>query len=789
MQCWHIHINGRVQGVGFRPFVYRLAQAFHLRGEVSNAMDGVHIYANADEEVLQQFCQQIHGTAPAMAHISQMRFEQVAWRDFADFKIVPSQSQGSPNLLITPDLAMCPSCRKELDDPENRRFHYPFITCTNCGPRYSIMQSLPFDRENTSMLPFKMCAACTEEYTTVDQVTEPTGIRYHAQTNSCPTCSINLQLHDLGDTLSYTPPTAKHTTTKVVEQVAELILAGSIVAIKGIGGYLLMADATQEGSVIRLRALKQRPAKPFAVMYPSLAAARQDVRISSTEAKELASYRAPVVLLKLRKVQQSGIASQQVAPGLSKLGVMLPYTPLFYLIAQAVSKPMIATSANLSGSPIIFQDQKAIEKLSSIADYVLSNDREICLPQDDSVVQFSQGLAQPVIIRRSRGLAPAYQPTLPQALLNQDCLAMGAQQKSSIALSAHGQLYISQYLGDLSSYPSTVAYQKTLDYFLNLCRAKPKQIVVDLHPDYYATQLGQQMAQEQGITITHVQHHQAHFGSVLAENKLLGSKTPVLGVVWDGTGLGNDRQVWGGEFFTFADSSMTRTSHLAYTPHRFGDKSANEPRLALFNRVSGDPAFNAVLKAKFHPNELRLYQKLASKPAAQQTSSMGRLFDAVASLLGLGDFNQYESHATILLEQHAAAYLEQNDLPLAAGYPFATHKGKIKPPLYAMLADLQKGDNSQSIAARFHLGLVGLVKEVADEQHISQIAFSGGVFQNALLIDLLITHLSTEYTLYFHQQLSPNDESLPLGQLACHWLSQQPRQKEKNVQPETLNIQ
>jgi len=818
MQSWHIHISGRVQGVGFRPFVYRLARSLHLEGTVQNGLDGVHIYLSAEADTVDLLCQQLEKQAPKIAQISNLICQPIEGREFSGFNIVKSDASGHTKLHITPDLGLCDNCRRELQDAENRRYQYPFITCTHCGPRYSILKALPFDRENTSMQDFTMCSECEAEYSDINYkfpsppltkagdihrfVPPQTGKRYHAQTNSCQDCGIRLSLYELGKSKSPLLPLANGEkelmlassqieSVMIIQEVSQLLLAGKIIAVKGVGGYLLMADATAAETVTELRRRKQRPAKPFALMYPSLEAARQDVEMSPEEANELRSYRAPILLLKQKEEPKSTAQLQDVAPGLKRLGVMLPYTPLFELIAGAVHRPLIATSANLSGSPIFYRDHEALKNLSGIADYVLSNDREICLPQDDSVMQMSQVHQQPIILRRSRGLAPSYRLPVHSPLVESSCLAMGAQQKSSFALSAHQQLYLSQYLGELSNYTTSEAYCKTLEYFLQLCRASPEVVIADLHPEYFATQLGQQLAKEKNIPVRYVQHHRAHFGAVLAENDLLQSSEPILGVIWDGTGLGDDRQVWGGEFFTFTGQDMQRIAHLAYCPQRFGDKMAREPRLSLLCLTENHPGFEEILQKKFSQQEWKLYQKVLSKPATQHTSSMGRLFDAVAALLGICDINAFESQAAILLEQQAAAFLENNEMALEDGYHFRLDTGSFKAPLSAMLHDLQNGISRGEIAARFHLGMVRMISEMARSQQISRIAFSGGVFQNALLNDLILTHLSEEFTLYFHRQLSPNDESLPLGQIACHWLSQRKARKTattKNLEPETVNL-
>jgi len=420
MQTWHIHMGGLVQGVGFRPFVYRLAHDMGITGTVSNTCSGVHIHATATQDQLEAFYKKLVTTPPPHAIITQHEAHPEALQAFTDFSIIESEREQSPNLLLTPDYALCEDCRNELHNPRNRRYHYPFITCTHCGPRYSIINALPYDRCNTTMAPFEPCAKCEAEYH------NPRNRRHYSQTNSCPDCGIALHLfNNQGEEICTEPEC-------MIVMVKDALLNGHIVAVKGIGGYLLLCDATNFFAIKLLRERKARPAKPFAVLYPDSRMAAADVELRPVEAGELQSPAAPIVLCRLLPQPASGICAEQLAPGLGKLGVMLPYAPLLELISKAVNRPLVATSGNISGAPIIYQDNAALEYLGEIADFVLTHDREIVVPQDDSVVQFTRHTRQRIVLRRSRGMAPNFLPAPLQ--LQEPTVATGAEMKGSFAL-------------------------------------------------------------------------------------------------------------------------------------------------------------------------------------------------------------------------------------------------------------------------------------------------------------------------------------------------------------------
>lgn len=750
---YHIHIQGIVQGVGFRPYVFRLAEQFILRGSVCNAADGVHIEFNADETIANDFYKKLIENAPILSHITDSRLEKVENQFFEDFKIIHSDKGKKANLLLTPDFALCEDCRKELKNVQNHRFQYPFITCTNCGPRYSITKKLPYDRENTTMDKFKMCPTCENEYTDIRDR------RYYSQTNSCKTCGIELyQLSKSSKLL------------ESLDTIIEAINNGKIVAVKGIGGYLLMCDATNEGAIKTLRERKHRPTKPFAIMYPSIEMLENDVILRGVEKETLQSPQAPIVLLNLKNATKSGIKTELIAPKLSQIGVMLPYTPLFELITEGVGKPLIATSGNTSGSPVIFQDDKAAEYLSNIADLIVSNNREIVVPQDDSVIKFPFFKEKKIIIRRSRGYAPTFLPTNnPSAINNQkSILSLGAMMKSTFSWAHEGNIYISQYLGDLESYDTQESFELTLNHFLQLFEDRPQYIVTDTHPDYFSTQLGERLAKEWQIPIYKMQHHKAHFNAVMAENGLLESKEPILGVIWDGTGLGDDGNIWGGEFFKYENKAFLRCYYFDYFPLILGDKMPKEPRISALSLAYDVYGAEDFLDKKFTHTEGVLYRKMLAKENILQTSSVGRLFDGVASLLDLADKVSYEGEAAMLLEDLALSFFKKHGLDFNESYiseGSSYYRIPTKTLIQNIVFDLKKGKNKDLIAAKFHVSLVKIIQKVARNVGCKKLAFSGGVFQNSLLVDLIIHHLEREFDLFFHQQLSPNDECVSFGQL------------------------
>lgn len=769
MEACHIHIKGVVQGVGFRPYVYRLAKTMGVKGWINNSTDGVHILAVADEEVLRSFYQEIIAHPPANAHIIYHHADWVMPGKYDDFFIEQSHSELNADLMITPDFGLCKDCLRELFDSNNRRYRYPFITCTDCGPRYSIINDLPYDRPLTAMAPFVQCSACQNEY---DQ---PVDRRYFSQTNSCATCGISLSLYDA------TGRIIADNYHMVLLQAQQAFARGETLAVKGVGGYLLMCDATNAAAIEALRKRKHRPAKPFALLYPNIAMAEMDVQLSNAEQALLHDVTAPIVLCQMKAKPGSGICAQRIAPGLSKLGIMLPYSPLLALLAHDFAKPLIATSGNVSGSPIIYNDEDALEVLGEIADKVLVYHREIVVPQDDSVIQFSRKHRQKIIVRRSRGMAPNFFDA-PFHKQERSLLAMGAELKGSFAMLSENRCYISQFLGDQQSYESQEAYTHTLSHLRSLAGFSPEVILVDKHPGYHVSMSGKSIAAAEDLPLVEIQHHKAHACAVLAENDLLDSQEPILAVTWDGTGYGDDKQVWGGEFFIYHKGSIQRHAHLDYFAMIAGDAMAMQPRLSALAITQHTDDALPLLANKFTAPEWNYYSQLISLPTQLHTSSAGRLLDGIASLLGIVDKASYEGEAAMQLEVLAS----RCDVPGLAPYPFFMNGVHLdwRPMIGEILSDINNGISKANIAFKVHLTLAMMIKKVADKSGIKQVAFSGGVFQNALLTDLLID-VMPGHQLYFHKQLSPNDECISFGQLAYYYV-QEYIKPAYSLQPQTV---
>ncbi len=762
MNTWHIHIEGRVQGVGFRPFVYNLAKSLDLFGWVNNTLDGVHIEFNATEKNANNFYNDLLEKAPELSIITRSSFFKSIHKKFDRFRIIHSAAIGKTNLLISPDFAICKDCSQELNHPEDRRNNYSFTTCTNCGPRYSITKKLPYDREQTTMGKFEMCLTCQKEFD------NPEDRRYYSQTNSCPDCRIALTLFDQNKNR------LKLSQNALIERVVSLWDTGKIVAIKGIGGYLLTCDAFNKNTVETLRDRKSRPSKPFAVMFPDLASINQIAQLNLPEKQMLISPASPIVLLRLKNNFVSNIKMESIAPELDQIGAMLPNTPLYQTLLQNFGRAIIATSGNSSNAPIIYEDEKALSELNRIADYILVNNRDIVVAQDDSVVKFSTGTNQKTVIRRSRGLAPSFE-NMDQEFPNKTILSTGADLKSTFSLLNHQHCYTSQYIGDLESYDSQKAYKKVLQHFLKLFDAKPEIILCDNHPNYFSKRLAERMAEELSVPIHQYQHHTAHFGAVLGENNLMDSTEKILGVIWDGTGFGDDGNIWGGEFFIYNNSEFKRKTHFDYFPFILGNKMSLEPRISALATCFQFEDANQFLKSKFSETEWKNYQKLLSKKPKIQSSSIGRVFDAVASLLNLIDRSTYEGEAAMLLENLATKYVDQNGFAINLSYLQTLERDQPVPLdqiMKGIFTDLQKGIKKSEIAAKFHFTLISIIKTIANQLTVKKIAFSGGVFQNSLLIDLIHYHLKNDFELYFHKELSPNDENISYGQLICYQIEQ-----------------
>ncbi len=754
MKTFHIHIQGIVQGVGFRPFVYQYFVSQNIKGWVNNTADGVHIHVNTSDNI-KRILADLLNNKPNLAVISASKITEIDYIDYVSFEIIQSDSKAKPQLLLTPDFAICKDCNRELYDKTNPRYQYAFITCTNCGPRYSISKQLPYDRETTTMDSFKMCSTCKKEYE------DPLNRRYYSQTNSCEKCKIELSL--------YKKTSLIQNDFKNLNFIVGQWNKGKIIAIKGIGGYLLTCDATNSKVIKRLRFLKNRPSKPFALMYHDIYELAEDVEMNIAEKLELESVAAPIVILATKKKEDrfTPIASAVIAPNLSSIGVMLPYTPLFKLLLNKFKKPIVATSGNLSAASIIYEDN--IEELAKVSDFILSNDREIVIPQDDSVVLFSSIKKQRIIIRRSRGLAPSYMnPSL--VLSNKSVLALGASLKSTFTLLNNKNIHCSQYLGNTNSFEAEENYKNTLNNFKNLFKPELEVLLIDKHPNYFTSIFGKEIAKKQHISYKEIQHHKAHFYAVLGENNLIHSKEKVMGVIWDGTGLGDDAAIWGGEFFTYQNGKINRVFHLDEFPFILGDKMPKEPRIAAFVMAGSIENYNSLLKEKFTTIEWNIYKKLL-KSTQLKSTSMGRLFDAVASIVLGIDKQTYEGEAAMQLENAAYRYFRVNNFTLYYSYlqKEIVPTNFIEFILNNILIDLEKGFEKDFIAAKFHITLAHYIKLVAKKHNSKKIAFSGGVFQNQWLVELILAFMNDSYELYFHKDLSPNDENISFGQL-MHYL-------------------
>ena len=761
-----ISLHGLVQGVGFRPFVFQLAKQFNIQGQINNGSEGVKIWFNGSKETAYSFYEQILSDAPKLSKITDSNLQTTDYQYFENFEIIESDSTKNVSLLLTPDFAMCHECLTELHEPQNRRFRYPFITCTHCGPRYSIITKLPYDRHRTSMLEFVMCETCETEYN------DPTDRRFYAQTNSCGDCGPKLGWFKSRSTGILVRGTNENTSDRgleksnnhhwILSQIKEELENGKILAIKGIGGYLLMCDATNNEVIEKLRERKNRPTKPFAVIYSNLKMLQEDAFVSEKEADELQSEVAPIVLLKQRKKEFHQVA-KAVNPNLNYLGVMLPYSPLFEIIATDFGKPLVATSGNISGNPIVFEDEKALIDLAQIADFVVTNNRKIVVPQDDSVVRFTKKYNQKIVVRRSRGEL-LNSPLISDGgtPISTSGLSFGASLKSTFSIQTPESLYISQYLGDLESYETQENFENNLNHFFEIFNfpLENTKLFCDSHEGYFSTQLAKLFAEKYKIPLQKIQHHEAHFAAVLAENGLMKNKETILGVIWDGTGYGTDGNMWGGEFFI-----NHQRFHFDYFDAILGDKMPREPRISALCLTHDLAGFEDITQSKFTATEWKIYHKILSNNTLK-TSSVGRIFDGVAALLSLCETQTFEGEAAMQLEELAENYFQEYGYDFSESYfseSFKTVPTKLI--IEGILIDIQAQKSNEFIAAKFHYSLIKSVEIIAKQLNIKQIAFSGGVFQNAVLVDLLIHHLTENFELFFHKRLSPNDENISYGQM------------------------
>ncbi|MDP2731623.1 MAG: carbamoyltransferase HypF [Hoeflea sp.] len=755
-----LRIRGLVQGVGFRPHVWRLATEEGLCGHVLNDGAGVEIEVWGSKAAQQKFRIRLTKEAPLLARIDSVECEALDQAPAEDGFRIAKSGGGEISTGVVPDAATCPACLDDISDLANRRFGYAFTNCTHCGPRLSIVRSIPYDRARTSMSAFPMCEDCTSEYE------NPADRRFHAQPNACPVCGPRLWLEDSDGGIACTDPIA---------ETARRIRGGAIVAIKGIGGFHLACDATTETAVVELRRRKRRAAKPLAVMARDIDQIERFCAVDRQEEELLHSSAAPIVVL----CNDGEALASGVAPGQIRIGFMLPYTPLHHLLMQALDRPIVLTSGNLSDEPQAIDNEDARARLAGVADYWLMHDRDIVNRLDDSVIRFDA--PGPQILRRARGLAPAPLPLATGFAASAPVLAMGGELKSSFTLLKDGQAIVSQHLGDLEEAATHADYRKAIALYRDIFRFNPEVIAVDLHPDYLSTQWGEALAQETGARLVRVQHHHAHLASCLAEHGIEPGNDLAVGVILDGLGLGTDGTIWGGEFLVGGYAGFDRAGHFTPVPLPGGARSMRGPwrntvaHLGTafgpdwFARVSGMP-LGAALAAR--PLNL-IEQMMAQKLNSPLSSSAGRLFDAVAGALGLcADGQQYEGQAAMELEA-----LAQPCLAGASGYEvaFTSDQGQYVlswVPLWeGLTGDIARGAAPGVIAARFHLGLASAVAEtamrIAETAGIRRIVLSGGVMQNRILLEALHRRLRGEgYDVVTHGRVPANDGGLSLGQAA-----------------------
>lgn len=738
-----ITIRGAVQGVGFRPFVYHLATEMNLGGWILNSSQGVLIEAEGSPEAVRRFALRLKEEKPPHAIIQSFVSTILPPTDEKSFEIRESDEGGGKSALILPDLATCAACLAEMLDPSNRRYRYPFNNCTNCGPRFSIIEALPYDRVHTSMKKFAMCADCEREYR------DPADRRFHAEPIACPRCGPRLQLWDsFGKTIA--------ADDAALFGAGAEVRAGKILALKGLGGFQLLVDARARDAVVRLRARKHREEKPFAVMFPSLAALRAQCRVSELEERLLLSPQSPIVLLqKLSPANQ--LLDNAVAPNNPNLGAMLPYTPLHHLLLRELDFPVVATSGNLSDEPICIDEHEALERLRDIADFYLVHDRPIVRHVDDSIVRVMHD--REMILRRARGFAP-----LP-ILLRQpqpSVLALGAHLKNTVALRVERNVFISQHIGDLSTQPAYDAFARSVADLPFLYEAKPELIAHDLHPEYLSTKFAAQLAAPK----VGVQHHWAHIASCMAENEI---DPPLLGVAWDGTGYGIDGTIWGGEFFLVEEERWQRFAHLRTFLLPGGDAAVKEPRrsaLGLLYEIFGEELWERrELLAGFSASEQKpLRRMLARRINTPTTSSAGRLFDGVAALAGLRDRSSFEGQAAMELEFAVDRAVERS-YPFSLGdeVPCVVDWG---PAARALLEDRRERLPIPRIAARFHNMLADAIVAIAERAAQTRVALSGGCFQNRYLTERTIDQLRANgFQPYWHQRIPPNDGGIAAGQI------------------------
>ncbi len=742
----HIYVEGIVQGVGFRPFVYGLARRNGLAGFVLNDTNGVTIELEGEKSALERFVKTLRDDPPPLAFIERIVLASRPPKGEENFTIAGSQTEEERRVAVAPDAATCEACLTELFDRSNRRYRYPFINCTQCGPRFTIVIDVPYDRRRTTMVDFQMCAACAREYQ------DPADRRFHAEPNACPRCGPKIRLID-GEA-------GEAAARDAILEAAKMLRQGAILALKGLGGYHLACNAFDHAAAARLRKKKHREDKPFALMAGDLQAVRELCVVDAAEEALLCSRKRPIVLLKKR---EPGSLAPAVAPGQRHLGLMLPYTPLHHLLLADAGTPLVMTSGNLSDEPIAYEDADAMARLGSIADYFLVHDRRIRVRCDDSVARVVE--SRETVIRRARGYAPW--PIATHVSFAKPILACGAQLKNTFAVAKGNRVYLSQHVGDLENYEAYKSFLEGVEHFERLFDVEPAVVAHDLHPGYLSTRYATELT---GVRKVGVQHHHAHIASCMAEHGLDG---PVIGVAFDGLGYGGDGTIWGGEFLVADFAGYARRAHLRYVPLAGGDAAIRQPwRSALsylHDALGTDPAALALPRWEAVPQKsiALVRSMIARKLNMVETSSCGRLFDAAASIIGLRHQVNYEGQAAIELEM---ALSDAGD----EAYSFAINGADIweidmRPAIRSMVRDVTERESQGRIAAKFHntlvLAVVEICRRLGSAQGLNRVCLSGGAFQNMYLLGRAVGALrQCGFEVFCHSRVPTNDGGIALGQ-------------------------
>ena len=741
-----IEVEGIVQGVGFRPFVYQLANRHNLKGEVLNTSSGVSIHVEGVNDNIESFCRDLSEKRPPLARVTSISNYPEKLKNFADFSIIKSRPNEFRSTLISPDVSICDDCLKELFDKKNRRFGYPFINCTNCGPRYTIIDDIPYDRPNTSMKHFKMCGRCQEEYD------DPENRRFHAQPNACHDCGPFLTLYDNNRKII--------DCKNPVEATVGLLKQGHIVAIKGLGGFHLATDAENDKAVYTLRIRKLREEKPFAIMSFDIEKIKRFAIIEPEEEILLSSYRRPIVLLKKKEPNP---LSSEVSPKNKYFGTMLPYTPLHYLLMQHNFTALVMTSGNRSEEPVSIDNEDAFSRFSDIADFYLTHNRDIYLRSDDSIVKRISGATR--FIRRSRGYIP--EPVFMKRNI-QPVLACGAELKNTVCITRDNKAFLSQHIGDLENLSTLEFFELTIRHMKKILDVDPEIVACDLHPDYLSTKYALSL---KNVKVVKVQHHHAHIAGCMAENMIDG---PVIGLSFDGTGYGEDGRIWGGEILIAEKSRFTRAAHISYIPMPGSAAAIKEPwRMAasyLYDAFGEEIwGLNIPVLKEIGRDKIRFIINMISKKInSPETSSLGRLFDGVSAIIGIRNRVCFEGQAAMELEmlsdENTAETYDYEWIPDDNVYKILT-----APIIKGIVADIHNGVHSSVIGGKFHGTLIRLFTELCNiikkDTDIEMVALSGGVFQNSILLSGMVNALEESgFKVYTHKLVPANDGGISLGQ-------------------------